>query len=198
MESKSEQQPAKRERTWQRILDVAARAFRKHGIDGIGLRDIMKQSGLTPGGFYFHFRDKEALFAEATRSAVGTDDEWLYESIKRAPPGKELQCFIAAYLSREHRDHLEIGCKISALGADVARGNDRRRREFSKFAATMVERISSYIPAQDPATRRARAGVLMASMAGVLTVSRILVDKHKSDALLAEARRFFSASLQDS
>lgn len=184
----------KRARTRQRILAVAAAAFRKHGIDGIGVRDIMKRSGLTQGSFYFHFRDKEALFAEASRDAVEPFGSWLFEAIKSAAPGEELQAFINAYLSAAHRDHLEAGCVISALGADVARGNQTRRREFSKVAATIVDRIAPYVPAPDPDAARRRAGVLLASMAGVLMVSRVLADAQRSDALLAEARRFFSAT----
>jgi TetR/AcrR family transcriptional repressor of nem operon len=188
--------PAKRERTRQRILDVAATAFRKHGIDGVGVRDIMKQSGLTQGGFYFHFRDKEALFAEASRNAVASGSEWLYDSIKSAPPGRELQCFIDAYLSPAHRDHLESGCLLSALGTDVARSDEARRREFSKLAAAILDRISPYVPGPDSDARRRRAGVL-ASMAGVLMVSRVLGDTERGRTLLTEARHFFSESFQN-
>jgi TetR/AcrR family transcriptional regulator, transcriptional repressor for nem operon len=60
----------KSERTRRRIVRAAAREYRLHGIDGIGVRDIMKRAGLTQGGFYFHFPDKESLFEEASREAV--------------------------------------------------------------------------------------------------------------------------------
>jgi TetR/AcrR family transcriptional regulator, transcriptional repressor for nem operon len=187
---------AKRERTRQRILDVAAIAFRKHGIDGVGVRDIMKQSGLTQGGFYFHFRDKEALFAEASRNAVTAGSEWLYDSIKNAPPGKELQSFIDTYLSPAHRDRPESGCLLSALGSDLARSDEARRREFSKLATAILDRISPYVPGPDPDARRRRAGVLLASMAGVLMAARVLGDSERSRALLSEARHFFSENFR--
>jgi protein phosphatase len=50
-----------------RILDTAARLFREHGVDGVGIDAIMEAAGLTRGGFYGHFDSKEDLFEEVLR-----------------------------------------------------------------------------------------------------------------------------------
>lgn len=47
--------------TRQRILDVAALAFAEHGYSGISLNDVIRKTGLTKGGFYFHFESKSDL-----------------------------------------------------------------------------------------------------------------------------------------
>ena len=47
--------------TRRHILDVAGAAFAGHGYRGISLNDIVRDSGLTKGAFYFHFPSKEAL-----------------------------------------------------------------------------------------------------------------------------------------
>ena len=67
MKVSREQAAANRER----ILDVASRLFRERGLDGIGVADLMKNAGLTHGGFYGHFSSKEDLMAQAcARSRV--------------------------------------------------------------------------------------------------------------------------------
>ena len=48
---------SKKEQTRERILRAAARAIRKHGYEGVGVADVMKEAGLTHGGFYAHFRE---------------------------------------------------------------------------------------------------------------------------------------------
>ena len=47
--------PSRKETTHERIVDAAARAIRRSGYGGNGVADIMKEAGLTHGGFYAHF-----------------------------------------------------------------------------------------------------------------------------------------------
>ena len=54
----------------ERIVEAAAHLFRERGFDGIGVADLMKEAGLTHGGFYGHFSSKDALFAEASARAL--------------------------------------------------------------------------------------------------------------------------------
>jgi TetR/AcrR family transcriptional regulator, transcriptional repressor for nem operon len=188
---------AKSERTRRRIVTAAAAAYRERGIERTGVRDVMKRAGLTQGGFYFHFRDKDELFAEASRQAVTTTAEWLFRAAEAASPGKQLRAFIDTYLSREHRDSPGSGCMISALGCEVARGERRLRAVFSGRTLIMLERLAPYLPGATAAERRQKAGVLLASMAGVLMASRVLTDSSQSDRLLEGARQFFAASFAE-
>src|SRR5437667_169840 len=55
--------------THERIVDAAARAIRRSGYAGTGVADIMKDAGLTHGGFYAHFASREAMLAEAADRA---------------------------------------------------------------------------------------------------------------------------------
>src|SRR5882724_458040 len=59
----------------EKIVDVAARLFREHGFDGVGVDTIMKQAGLTHGGFYGHFGSKDDLAAEAVTRALERSNE---------------------------------------------------------------------------------------------------------------------------
>jgi len=185
---------AKSDKTRRRILTAAASAFRERGIDGVGLRDIMKRAGMTRGGFYFHFTDKDSLFNEATRDAALTSVATYVSIAESAPEGQKLQAFINFYLSTEHRDQPEGGCMISVLGGEVGRANLKQRTAFTNSIGVILDRIAKYVPGESEAERRRKAGLLMASMAGVLMVSRVLSDLSRSDALLAAARAFYSRS----
>jgi TetR/AcrR family transcriptional repressor of nem operon len=186
----------KSEQTRKRIVQAAAAAYREHGIDGVGVRDIMKRAGLTQGGFYFHFADKDELFKEASREAALGSIEKFAGYADSAPPGKKLQAFIDGYLSAEHRDHPETGCMMSALGGEVGRVDPKRRAAFNDGVGVLLALVSKYVAGETTAERRQNAGLLMASLAGVLMVARVLDDPKSSDRLLANARRFFSEAFR--
>lgn len=184
--------PRKSEKTRRRILGAAAAAYRERGIDGVSVREIMKRAGLTQGGFYAHFSDKDALFREASREAFGptaarfveisTDADW------------QPQAFIETYLSDWHRDHPQDGCFMATLGAEIARANYKRRYTFAQGASATITLLAPYLAGKDASERLENALLLVSAMAGVLTVSRVLAGTPMSDALLADARRFFSTS----
>src|SRR5262245_4422131 len=106
--------------TRERIVDTAARLFRKKGYDGIGVADLMQEAGLTHGGFYAHFDSKEDLMAAACqRSMEQSVQAWLAAAGKDDP----LKAVAGRYLSKGHRDHPEAAgaCVIAAAGTDIAR-----------------------------------------------------------------------------
>src|SRR5438270_11231178 len=97
-----------------RIVETAARLFREKGFDGIGLNAIMKEAGLTHGGFYGHFSSKEDLAAEAVARAVERGTGWQSRYTNVAD-------FVSDYLSESHFTDRTNGCVLAALGGDVAR-----------------------------------------------------------------------------
>ncbi len=184
----------KSERTRRKIVRAAAAAYRERGIDGVGVRDIMMRAGLTQGGFYFHFADKAALFREASVEGFEGSVEWLLDHPDTSPSERQLEAFIDAYLSARHRDHPESGCMMAALAGDVARRDRKLRKEFTAGALAMLDQIAPHLAGENLAERRQKAGLMLASMAGVLMVSRVLADRAMSDELLAKAREFFRAN----
>src|SRR5258708_32031025 len=62
---------AEKTKTHKRIVKIASRRFREKGLAGVGIADLMKEAGLTVGGFYKHFDSRDALVAEAVSSAFG-------------------------------------------------------------------------------------------------------------------------------
>ncbi len=56
--------------THARIVKKASVRLREKGAHGIGVADLMKDAGLTHGGFYAHFDSREALVIEAFAYAM--------------------------------------------------------------------------------------------------------------------------------
>src|SRR5215213_6100054 len=107
--------PRSKEATHDRIVEAASRAIRRSGYDGTGVADIMKDAGLTHGGFYAHFASRDAMLAEAADRA-GSESVAMIERIAASsPPQKALPGMIRAYLSDEHLRGIETGCATAAL-----------------------------------------------------------------------------------
>jgi TetR/AcrR family transcriptional repressor of nem operon len=62
---------AEKTKTHKRIVAIASKKFREKGLAGVGIADVMKEAGLTVGGFYKHFDSRDDLVAEAVGSALG-------------------------------------------------------------------------------------------------------------------------------
>jgi TetR/AcrR family transcriptional repressor of nem operon len=110
-----------KQQTHQRIVEEAARQFRAEGIQPVGIAGLMKHIGLTHGGFYAHFQNKDALTAEACTEGFAQTQEVLLQAAHDAPPGAELAAIIEQYLSASHRDQSASGCVAASLSAEVAR-----------------------------------------------------------------------------
>lgn len=176
--------------TRQRIIDVAAQEFRRKGIGGAGLVDLMAAAGLTAGGFYRHFVSKDGLVAEAIDAACGGTASALTTSaqIDGTDPDEQLARLLAHYLSPGHRDKIEAGCPLAALGSELARGDGAIRQAASDGFVRLAGIVAESRGGAGSAAARTQAMVDVATMIGALTMSRILTDAGLSAALLEGAR----------
>src|SRR5258708_8528849 len=114
---------SKKEQTRERILRAAARAIRKHGYEGVGVAEVMKEAGLTHGGFYAHFESRDALLAAAVEQAGAESTENLSRAVAKAKPGEELLALGDTYLQDPHVTAAQhrLGRSLAAAGSAVAR-----------------------------------------------------------------------------
>src|SRR3954471_10244003 len=122
----------KKAETHERILRTAAAAIRRHGYDGVSVADIMKEAGLTHGGFYAHFESREAMLAEALERAGAESLETLSGSVEAAPSREALEALVASYLSERHLASPEAGCTLAALGSETRRQSPAVRRAATR------------------------------------------------------------------
>ena len=175
--------------TRQRIIKAAAAAFRKNGIAGTGLSDLMASAGLTHGGFYRHFDSKDQIVAEAFSAAAKSLAEQLAASASRKSPRRGLKTIVEKYLSAAHRDAPADGCPVAALGSEIARGDERTRAAATLALLKFVEIIGSQFDKTRPDVARRRAWIAAATMIGAVTISRIVTDSELSAGILRDTEK---------
>jgi TetR/AcrR family transcriptional repressor of nem operon len=171
----------------ERVLDVAAKLFRERGFNGVGVAEVMKEAGLTHGGFYGQFESKEDLMAQASARASADLLEWWRASAGRSPD--PLSALVASYVSVSHRDEPGGGCIVSALGAEAAREGPKVRRVVADAAKSLLETLAEAVPGKSKAEKRQRAEVTLASMVGAMVLARAVDDDALSKEILRAVTR---------
>jgi TetR/AcrR family transcriptional repressor of nem operon len=178
---------AAKEASHERIVSAAARAIRRSGFDGTGVADIMKEAGLTHGGFYAHFASREAMLAEATNRACAESAAAVAGVVASVAPGQALTSMLRAYLSPEHLKQIELGCPLAALGSETARQPPDVRRATTRHIKEMVDLFARQSPDWGQSDAHERALVTLATMVGTLVLARAVDDPALSDALCRAA-----------
>ncbi len=177
-----------KEETRKKVLRAAAAAVRAKGPDGVGVAEIMAEAGLTHGGFYAHFKSKEALVAAAIEEAFGQSRRRFARMTEAMTSDEALAAFVDAYVSTEHRNNPQRGCPISTLTNDLPRQGPLVRAAFDAGVAGLIARLEAWLPEQDSVARRSLASSLMAEMAGAVALSRAVSDESLAEQLLEASR----------
>jgi len=159
--------------THDRIVRTAAARFREKGIDGISVADLMKDAGLTHGGFYKHFDSRDHLVAEAVECALAEGDATLHEALGGKPT---LARLVQSYLSEAHRDHPGAGCAVAALSGDIARSTKKARAIYDRQIEKNIALVSNMLGEMPRGEKRAKAITLLATLAGALAMARATND----------------------
>ena len=173
----------RKEATHERIVETAARAIRRSGYNGSGVAEIMKQAGLTHGGFYAHFDSREGMLAEAADRAGAEAVAVLARVAAAAPPQKALEAMLRAYLSKEHVEGVETGCPVAALGSEMPRQGPKVRRAATRRIKEMIDLVARQAPDSGQPGARERALVMVATALGALVLARAVDDPKVSDAV---------------
>jgi TetR/AcrR family transcriptional repressor of nem operon len=171
----------------ERILDAAAQRFRERGFEGIGVADLMKEAGLTHGGFYGHFSSKEDLIAEASARALAQSLARWGKMADRAK-GDPLSALAGAYLTSRHRDDPGAGCLLAALGPDVSRQGQAVRRSVSGYVRSAVDLVAKLVPGKSKAARRQKAISTWSTLVGAMVIARAVDDPALSQEILDAGR----------
>lgn len=161
-----------------RILDVAAKRFRQLGLNGISVADVMKEAGLTVGGFYKHFDSRDQLVLEAIGRSFEDVNAWGVRA--KASLRKTLR----SYLSPAHRDNVTDGCPFTLLATDVSRNTVEAQDAYTLRLKTLLIHLERWLPAAEAAERQSKIIFLVSACVGALTLSRAVSDKRLSAQIL--------------
>ena len=179
---------ADKERTHAHIVKVASKRLREEGLNGIGVADLMKEAGLTHGGFYAHFASREALVVEAFVYAMERSTAAWRKKTEPMPPAERFAAIVESYLSPAHRDDPGRGCALPALAAEIGRESVKTRRAFAAKLEEMVEMLAEQIPDASAEAAREQAMAALATMVGTLVLARAGGSGKLSDDILAAGR----------
>jgi AcrR family transcriptional regulator len=174
---------SRKEATHERIVETAARAIRRGGYGGAGVAEIMKEAGLTHGGFYAHFDSREGMLAEAADRAGADGMAVLARAAAEAPPKKALEAMLRTYLSKEHVEGVETGCAMAALGSEMPRQAPRVRRAATRRIKEMIDLVARQSPDWGQPGAHERALVTVATALGALVLARAVDDPKLSTAV---------------
>jgi TetR/AcrR family transcriptional repressor of nem operon len=177
-----------KQETHARIVRKASVRLREKGAHGVGVADLMKEAGLTHGGFYAHFDSREALVIEAFAYAMDRSIEHWRKTVEQLPPEKRLSAIVESYLTTIHRDDPGRGCAVPTLGPEIAREGPKARRAFGAKLDQMIDLIADQIPDVSRKAARKQASATLATMIGALVLSRVAGNGEFSEDILAAGR----------
>lgn len=184
--------PNRKEITHTRIVETAAKAIRRSGYSGTGVADIMKEAGLTHGGFYAHFASRDEMLAEAASHAGAETIAVTEQLFANVPKEQRLWTLMNVYLSDEHTANIEMGCSFAALGSEMHRQAPEVRAASTQKIKEMIALVEAELSEQSPANARQDAMMIVSSMVGTLMLARAVDDKELSVALRQSALKHFA------
>jgi TetR/AcrR family transcriptional repressor of nem operon len=177
---------AEKAKTHQRIVAIAAKRFREEGLAGIGIADLMKEAGLTVGGFYKHFNSRDALVAEAVGGALELWKRQVDAGASGGPP-VTYESLVDEYLSEVHRNHAGTGCPVGALAGDLARSDKRTRALVSRKIRDNIELLATLIrktKVADKGSAGSQAVLTYCALVGAISMARAVSDEKLSREIL--------------
>lgn len=180
--------PSRKELSHDRIVTAAARAIRRGGFEGVGVADIMKEAGLTHGGFYAHFDSRNAMMAEAMARAGQESAARLTQgmALRKSRGASDLRALVEAYLSDRHLEDIEAGCPVAALACEVPRQSPEVQEAAAQRVHGLLAIVGRALPPDAPADS---AALLASQLVGALLLARALGNKARGQALLKATRR---------
>jgi TetR/AcrR family transcriptional regulator, transcriptional repressor for nem operon len=167
----------------EKIISSASRRFRERGFEGIGVADLMKEAGLTHGGFYGHFDSKEELVELATERALH-DSAAKWERILAEETRDPMQTFGRQYLSLQHWRNPGTGCLFASLGGEVGRQSATVRNRVTEGIQRMIELLGIHTRGKTEAVRRRKAISAYASVIGGMILARSTSDQTLAEEIL--------------
>jgi TetR/AcrR family transcriptional repressor of nem operon len=178
----------------QKIVKDASRRVRAEGLNGAAVAAVMRDTGLTHGGFYKHFGNKDELLLESLREAFRDISDKLAHAAEQSPPETAWKAIVKAYLSPEYCDQVERGCPLTALAPELARVDKRMRRQILAELVNYKDRMVPFMPGRRTADKEGTFFSIFSTMIGAIEIARMLPEPAMREKVLASTRDFLLRS----
>jgi TetR/AcrR family transcriptional regulator, transcriptional repressor for nem operon len=180
--------------TRKKIVEDASQRFRAEGLGGAGVASVMRDTGLTHGGFYKHFRNKDDLLVESVGEAFREVGAQFVQAAEQAAPREAWKAIVKRYLSLEHCDHPETGCPLAALGPELARSMPEMKKRIGTAMVNYKGLMLPFMPGRTTVDREKAFFVIFSTMVGATELARMMPDAAARQRVLANARDFLLGS----
>jgi TetR/AcrR family transcriptional regulator, transcriptional repressor for nem operon len=180
--------------TRQKIVKDASRRVRAEGLNGAAVSAVMKDAGLTHGGFYKHFGSKDDLLLESLRDGFRETEDTLAHAAEQSPPGDAWKAIVKTYLSLELCEHPERGCPLAALSPELARADKRMKPKIVAELVNYKSRMLPFMPGLQTADKERAFFAIFSTMIGAIDIARLLPDRTTREKVLASTRDFLLRS----
>jgi len=187
-------QPEHKVEIHQKIVKDASRRVRTEGLTGAAVSAVMQDTGLTHGGFYKHFRNKDELLIEALREAFQDIADHLAQAAEHSQPGAGWKAIVKAYLSPEHCDHAEWECPLAALGSELGRADKAMKARIFGELAKYRSRMLPFMPGRRTLDKERAFFAIFSTMIGAIELARVLPEPEMRAKVLQSARDFLLSS----
>jgi TetR/AcrR family transcriptional regulator, transcriptional repressor for nem operon len=178
----------------QKIVKDASRRVRTEGLNGAAVGAVMRDTGLTHGGFYKHFASKDELLVESLSEAFRETIETLVAVARQAPRGTEWKAIVKTYLSPERCDSPQKGCPLVTLGSDLARADKSMKPRIFAELVNYRDQMAPFMPGRRQIDRQRAFFAIFSTMIGALEIASLLPEPAMRANVLAINRDFLLRS----
>ena len=177
-----------------KIVKDASRRVRTEGITGAAVSAVMRDAGLTHGGFYKHFGSKDELLMESLSEAFQDIADRLAHTAEQSQPDTAWKAIVKTYLSLEFCDHIEYGCPLPALAPELARADRAMKPRIFEELKKYRNRMLPFMPGQRTADKEGAFFSIFSTMVGAIEIARMLPEPVMREKVLASATEFLLRS----
>jgi len=176
------------------IVRDASRRIRTEGLTGAAVSTVMRDMGLTHGGFYKHFESKDKLLIESLGEGFRDVLDRLVSVADQSEPGTAWKDIVKAYLSPEHCSHAENGCPLAALAPELMRAERKMKRRIFHELTNYRDRMIPFMPGRRKSDKERAFFVIFSTMIGAVQMARLFPDPTLREQVLTNARDFLLRS----
>lgn len=186
--------PEHKAETHQKIVKDASRRVRAEGLGGAAVAAVMRDTGLTHGGFYKHFGSKDELLLESLREAFHEIADKLIHAAEQSRREAGWKAIVRTYLSLEYCDHVERGCPLPVLAPEMARADMGMKRQILAELVKYKDRMLPFMPGRRTSDKERAFFLIFSTMVGAVEIARLLPDRAVQEKVLKSTREFLLRS----
>jgi TetR/AcrR family transcriptional regulator, transcriptional repressor for nem operon len=181
-------QPGHKAEIHQKIVKDASQRVRAEGLNGAAVAAVMRDTGLTHGGFYKHFGSKDELLIESLKESFREIIETLVRTGEQSPPGEAWKAIVKTYLRPEMCEHPEQGCPLATLAPELARVDKRMKPQIVAELVNYRSQMLPFMPGRRAADKERAFFAIFSTMIGAVEIARLLPDPAIREKVLGSAR----------